>query len=55
LVGEECGRRLTLITMVKVNRLLRRKDEEGKKIFSHPLSTKSTVQNMYAHPSYPSL
>jgi len=42
-----------LITTVKLNRLLRIKDE--KKKFSHPLSTKSTVQNMYAHPNYPSV
>jgi hypothetical protein len=48
-----CGRRLTFITTVKVNRSLRIKDEE-KKIF-YPLSTKSTVQNMYAHPNYPSV
>ena len=43
-----------MITVVKVNRLLRIK-EKKKKIFSHPLSTKSTVQNIYAHPSYPSI
>jgi len=43
-----------LITTVIVNRLLRIKDEEEKKI-SHPFSTKSTVQNMYAQPNYPSV
>jgi hypothetical protein len=51
-----CGRRLTLIRTVKINRSLRIKgEEEKKKKFSHPLSTKSTIQNMYAHPNYPAV